>query len=253
MTPGIPAGEAASQAETASSQRFSRIGRLPAASGLEVARPGFSDPRCRRAARGKEILMRTSSRLLSVFALAASAFLVTAPPAARAAAAPEPAPEPAPEHFVGHLIDTMASARFTRPFILEIDRYASAAEAQRLTGVLAARGRLGLRDDLWKSNAGYLSVGGGLGYPIAAAFVEDTPAGRTIRVFLDRPLGFFETQYYFRSYRYPFTVIELTVDKDGNGEGRFILAANLQSRGADTLEVESLGAMPFRLLHVRAS
>ena len=193
--------------------------------------------------------MRSSSRLLSVFALAASAFLVTAPTAARAAAAPEPAPE----HFVGHLINTMASARFTRPFILEIDRYASAADAQRLTGVLAARGRLGLRDDLWKSNAGYLSVGGGLGYPIAAAFVEDTPAGRTIRVFLDRPLGFFETQYYFRSYRYPFTVIELTVDKDGNGEGRFILAANLRSRGADTLEVESLGAMPFRLLHVRAS
>jgi hypothetical protein len=189
--------------------------------------------------------MRTSTRLLTAIALATSVFLFTAPTLARAAGNPQ--------RFVGHLIDTMASARFTRPFVLEIDRFASAADARRLTGVLAARGPLGLRDDFWRSNAGYLSIGGGLGYPVAAAFEQDTPSGRTIRVFLDRPLGFFETQYYSRSYRYPFTVVELNVDKNGNGEGRFILAANLQSRGAETLEVESLGVMPFRLLHLRAT
>jgi hypothetical protein len=196
-------------------------------------------------ARGEEITMRTSTRLLTLFALATSAFLITAPTLARAAGNPE--------HFVGHLVNTMASARFTRPFILEINRYASEADARRLTSVLAARGPLGLRDDFWRSNAGYLSIGGGLGYPIAAAFAEDTPSGRTIRVLLDRPLGFFETQYYSRSYRYPFTVVELNVDKNGNGEGRFILAAHLQSHGAETLEVESLGVMPFRLLHLRAT
>jgi hypothetical protein len=188
--------------------------------------------------------MRTSTRLLSIFALATSALLITAPTAARAAAGSE--------QFVGHLINTTASARFTRPFTLEIDRYGSQADAQRLTGVLAARGQLALRDELWRRNAGYLSIGGGLGYPIAAAFSEETPSGRTIRVFLDRPLGFLETQYFRRSYSYPFTVIELSLDKNGNGEGLFIAAAKLQWHG-DTLEVESLGVMPNRLLHVRAS
>jgi hypothetical protein len=193
--------------------------------------------------------MRTTIRLLSVFALAMSAFSSAAPAAAQAAPA-APAAQGS-EHFVGHLVNTTASARSTSPFILEIDRYANQADAQQLTGTLAARGQLALRDQLWNSNAGYISIGGRLGYPIAAAFVVETPTGRTIRVLVDRPLGFFETQYYSRSFRYPFAVVELNLDKNGNGEGNFIAAARLQQRG-ETLEITSLGTMPFRLLHVRA-
>jgi hypothetical protein len=188
--------------------------------------------------------MRKTTRLLSVLALATFALSFSAPTAARAAQGSE--------LFVGHLVNTMASARFASPFVLQIDRWATQGDAQRLTGVLAARGEYALREDLWKSQAGYVRVGGRIAYPIAAAFVEETPSGRTIRVLLDRPLGFFETQYYSRSYHYPFAVVELNLDRNGKGEGRFIAAAKLQVRG-DTLEIESLGPLPMRLLHVRAS
>jgi hypothetical protein len=165
-----------------------------------------------------------------------------------AAAAVEPAAQP--EHFTGSLVNTMAGARFSQPFILSVDRFASDADLQRLAGILAARGPYFLRDELWKENAGYLRIGGRIGYPIAAVFAQETPAGRSLRVVLNRPLSSFEVAHYTRSSKYPFSVVELNLDKNGKGEGHFIAAAKMQLEGK-TLEIESLGVQPLRLLAVR--
>jgi len=81
---------------------------------------------------------------------------------------------------------------------------------------------------------------------------NETPAGRTIHVVMNRVLSPFEVQYYTRSSRYPFAVIELNLDKNGRGDGRLIAAARLRWQG-DTLEIESLGNQPFRLLAVQTN
>jgi hypothetical protein len=60
----------------------------------------------------------------------------------------------------------------------------------------------------------------------------------------------FEVQYSTRSSKYPFSLIELTVDRNGHGEGRLIGAAKLRMRGNE-LSFESLGTQPLRLLDVR--
>jgi hypothetical protein len=174
----------------------------------------------------------------------------TAPAAASAAASV--APSAHPDQFTGSLVNTVAGARFSQPFILSVDHYAGDAEVHRLTGLLAEKGPYPLRDELWKHSAGYLRIGGHIGYPVAAVLSQDTATGRKLTVVLNRPLSPFEVQYYARSSMYPFTVLELDLDQSGAGHGTLIGAAKMQMHG-DTLTIESLGVQPLRLLAVRAS
>jgi hypothetical protein len=188
--------------------------------------------------------MRASRKsvLIPVLVLAAAASTAIAAGAAAAH----------PDQFTGSLVNTAAGARSSRPFILSVDHYADEAEVQRLTGVLAEKGAYSLRDELWKHSAGYLSIGGRIGLPVAAVLSQETAAGRKLTVVLNRPLSAFEVQYFTRSSKYPFSVLELELDQNGQGEGKLIAAAKMRMRG-DTLTIESLGTQPLRLLAVRAS
>jgi hypothetical protein len=194
--------------------------------------------------------MRTPRKSLLIPALvlaAAAGTAIAAGTAAAAAAAPAH-----PDQFTGSLVNTVAGARFSEPFTLSVDHYADDAEVHHLTGVLAENGPFSLRDELWKRPAGYLSIGGRIGYPVAAVLSQDTATGRKLTVVLNRPLSAFEVQYYNRSSMYPFSVLELNLDQRGEGQGTLIGAARMRMRG-DTLEIQSLGIQPLRLLAVRAS
>jgi hypothetical protein len=188
--------------------------------------------------------MRTQIKFLAIPALAMAAALGAAIAAGAAAEHPD--------QFTGNMVNTLG-VRFNQPFVLSVDRYAGAAEVQRLTGTLAAKGQYSLRDELWRQpSAGYLSVGGRLGYPVAAVLSQETPTGHTLHVVLNRPLSGREVQYFARSSKYPFTVLEINVDNNGRGEGSLLAAARMQMHG-DTLEFVSLGIQPVRLLAVRTS
>ncbi|HVR10627.1 MAG TPA: hypothetical protein VMW75_21455 [Thermoanaerobaculia bacterium] len=188
--------------------------------------------------------MKTSTRWYAIPALVMGAVLGTAIAAGAVAEHPD--------EYTGNMVNTVGGARFNQPFVLSVDHYADDADVRRLTGTLAAKGQYSLRDELWhERSAGYLRVGGRLGYPVAAVLSQQTPNGRTLHVVLNRPLGAREVQYFTRSSKYPFTVLELSVDSNGKGEGRLLGAAKMQMHG-DTLEFVSLGIQPVRLLAVRA-
>jgi hypothetical protein len=191
--------------------------------------------------------MRKHAKLLKILGPAFAAALAMA-----VAAGAVPATADHPEQFTGSLVNMVAGARFSQPFILSIDRYSSAADVQRFASTLSSTGAYSLVDELWRQSAGYVSVGGRLGYPVSVVLANETPAGRTIHVVMNRVLSPFEVQYYTRSSRYPFAVIELNLDKNGRGDGRLIAAARLRWQG-DTLEIESLGNQPFRLLAVQTN
>ncbi|HLX07079.1 MAG TPA: hypothetical protein VKY89_04375 [Thermoanaerobaculia bacterium] len=188
-------------------------------------------------------------RVRSKFLIPALAIAVTAG-AAMAGASTGGAAATQPERFTGNLVDTLATARASRPFILSVDHITDVSEIQRFNGVLTGQGLYHLRDELWKQNAGYLSIGGGLGYPVAAVLSQETPNGRLLRVVLNRPEWIREVQSYARSSKYPFTVLELKLDQNGKGDGLVIGAAKLQLQG-DDLQIKSLGSIPLRLLDVR--
>lgn len=138
----------------------------------------------------------------------------------------------------------------TAPVVIHIDHYSSEAEIAKLKGILADKGPNALRDALWDLEAGYIRVGGGLGYPIAVATSRpDGKGGRVIRLMLDRPLSYRELVNDALTRDYPFSYVELNLN--GNkGEGKFIAAAKV-SITAGTVDIESYGIQPWRLLNVK--
>lgn len=184
----------------------------------------------------------------ALVAAVAGALLASAAFAAVARSSPGYAPHP--EQFTGNLVNTVGSARWTQPFTVEIDRYTSGDELHRMVGTLESKGQFNLRDQLWHKTVGNFSVGGRIGYPIAAVLTQDTPDGRMIRLLVDRPIAELEVLHPTHTERYPFSMIELHIDRNGRGQGVFVAAARLEARD-DQLAFESYGVQPLRLLNVR--
>lgn len=138
----------------------------------------------------------------------------------------------------------------TSPVMIHIDRYSTEAEVQKLAGILKDKGPDALRDALWDLEAGYIRVGGGLGYPIAVARSRPTDKGRVVRIMMDRPISFRESVSNARTLDYPFSYIEMTLDNNGKGEGRFFAAAQV-TMTAGTVDIESYSPQPLRLLGVQ--
>lgn len=159
------------------------------------------------------------------------------------------------ERFTANLVDPAGNfgrGSSTAPVLIHIDHYSSDAEVQRLAGILSQKGPSALRDALWDREDGFIRVGGGLGYPIAAA--RSRPGengGRVIRIMIDRPISQREVIENTRTVEYPFTFIEIKLDRNGKGEGQFYAAAKVRMSGG-TLDVESFSPQPLRLLTVTA-
>lgn len=152
------------------------------------------------------------------------------------------------EEFTATLVDMEGGGSTT--IVIRIDQYSTDAEIQKLKEVLAEKGQNALRDALWDVEKGHLRVGANLGYPIAVARQRATENGRVIRLGIVRPLSFRELISGALSTDYPFSRIELVLDKDGKGEGEMIAAAKVSLEG-DSIEIESYTARPLKLLNVR--
>lgn len=153
------------------------------------------------------------------------------------------------ERFTANLVDPQGRATVA-PVTINIQSYTSDAEVRRLAGILSQKGPNALRDALWDLEAGYIRVGGGLGYPIAVARSTNTESGRIVRLMMDRPIAFWESWNSTRSLDYPFSYIELRLDRNGKGEGQMIPAAQVSLSGGN-VDVEGLGFQPVRLLNVQ--
>jgi hypothetical protein len=55
-----------------------------------------------------------------------------------------------------------------------------------------------------------------------------------------------------RSRRYEFGFVDMTLDAGGRGTGTMIAAGKVTLLEGDTVEIESLGVVPVRLMNVRA-
>lgn len=155
--------------------------------------------------------------------------------------------------FTGNLVAPAGTAARsgTAPVVIHIDHYTEDAEVQRLQGILQQKGANALRDALWDQEAGYIRIGGSLGYPIAAARSHKTPDGGTIvRLMIDRPIAQYEVINNLRTVDYPFAFVELKLDRTGKGEGQLYQAAKVSLTGDDRLEVENYSPQPLRLLAV---
>jgi hypothetical protein len=134
-----------------------------------------------------------------------------------------------------------------------IDRWSSDAEREKLIQVFMEKGPNKLLDALQATKrVGYIRAPQTLGWDLRyARQVEGEDGGRSIIILTDRPINFYEARNQARTMDYPFTLIQLQLDKDGNGEGRASVATKITyNKKKNTVELENYGTQPVMLTKV---
>jgi hypothetical protein len=93
-----------------------------------------------------------------------------------------------------------------------------------------------------------------LGYNIRYAYQFPLPeGGKRIVIALDRYITFWEARNQPRSFDYPFTLIQIQLDKDGKGEGKMSVATKIKfDKKENRIELENYASEPVRLQNVKA-
>jgi hypothetical protein len=120
-----------------------------------------------------------------------------------------------------------------------------------VAAALADRGDDGLFDALRDSpRVGFIRTPDNLSYNIRFARSEQTTYGRRIVLAVDRVLTFWSSAR-SAAIEYPFTVIELRLDRDSRGEGKMSLTTRVVCEGAGMIALEDYANEPIRLEAVR--
>lgn len=138
------------------------------------------------------------------------------------------------------------------PVDIVVERYTTDAESARLLALFKEKGPDALLDALRDTpRVGYIRTPDSLAYDLhyaRQAPLED--GGKRIVLATDRPIGFWEAANRPRSMDYPFTLIELRVNDEGEGEGKLSIATKVTLNGP-VLALENYGNQPVMLNQVR--
>jgi hypothetical protein len=136
---------------------------------------------------------------------------------------------------------------------ITIKRWSTSAETQRLQKVLTEKGQDRLLDALQDvKSVGTIRTPNNLAYDLRFAAIEPGEDGGT-RIFLatDRPVSYWEAVNRPRVSDYPFTFIELRLDKNGEGVGKLNLATKINlSKDGKMIELENFDSQPISLNEV---
>ena len=99
---------------------------------------------------------------------------------------------------------------------------------------------------------GSVRTPGTLRWAIRYSQITEEDGRRRIFLVTDRPLSFAEIAEQSRTIKYPFTVIELFVDKNGEGAGNLHQAVRIQALGRRrVLGLENYATAPVKLTEVK--
>jgi len=110
-----------------------------------------------------------------------------------------------------------------------IDRWTTDPQRDKLMETFQKQGAKALLGALQDQPAvGSIRTPNSLAYDLRyARELPGEDGGRRIILATDRPIGFAEATSGSRSLEYPFTVIEMRLDRDGRGEGKLSIATKL--------------------------
>jgi hypothetical protein len=162
------------------------------------------------------------------------------------------------EKFTAFAIN-MNSGPSTATVDIAIDRWSTDAERDKLLGIINEGKDVNrMNQDLLREvqrmpKAGYLRLPQTLGWDIHYARQHpNDDGGRTIVVATDRPVGFAEARNQPRSMDYPFTIIEMRLDKENKGQGKLIYGTKLYiDKKSKNLVLENYAQQPVRLNEIR--
>jgi hypothetical protein len=157
-------------------------------------------------------------------------------------------------------IATGANARVD----IRINTWSTAAERERLITTMLEKGSNALLKELQKApvkgrfriptarppDPHHLSLGLDIRYAWQVPLPE---GGKRIVLAMDRYIGFAEARNQPRSIDYPFTLIQIHIDKDGKGEGKMAVATKIKfDKEKKVIELENYATEPVRLNNLTA-
>ena len=140
---------------------------------------------------------------------------------------------------------------------LYVNSYTSDAEAKTMAALLVEAGPDALLKALEKAKSkGKITLSGRVGfYDLKLIRSHKTPEGRRIYAVGDRPVGFLEAYAGNRSLDYPFGILQLELKTNEKGKeegvGALIYSARIKVLDGKSIDVESYGIAPIRLMGVR--
>jgi hypothetical protein len=162
------------------------------------------------------------------------------------------------EQFTGFAIN-MNSGPSTATVDFTIERWSTDEERNRLLGILQEE------KDVYRANqkllnalqelpkVGYIRTPQTLAWDLRYARqspLED--GGRRIVLGTDRPIGFREARNQPRTMDYPFTIVEVQLDKNDKGVGKILAGTKLFiDKKTNNLVLENYGQQPVRFNEIR--
>jgi hypothetical protein len=135
-----------------------------------------------------------------------------------------------------------------------VDRWSSEAQRSRLLDVLTNQGPERLLDAIQdQPKVGYIRTSTSLAWDLR--YAHRTPGedgGERVVVITDRPIAFWETASGARTLDYPFTVVDIRMPREGDGQGMLSVAAMITRDAGGEITIENWGTQPIRLTHVHA-
>jgi hypothetical protein len=140
---------------------------------------------------------------------------------------------------------------------LYVNSYTTDAEAKSMATLLVEAGPDALLKALEKTKSkGKITLSGRVGfYDLKLIRSHKTPTGRRIYAVGDRPVGFLEVYAGNRSLDYPFGILQLDLKTNEKGKeegvGTLIYSAKIKVLSGNSIDVETYGIDPIRLMGVR--
>jgi hypothetical protein len=157
------------------------------------------------------------------------------------------------EHFTATALVNNNLGAGAGTVLIDISRWSTTAERDRLLNVLDRKGASKLLDELQDTTpVGRIRTPDSLGYDLHYASQTPTESGgRRIVLATDRPIGFWEAYRGSRTLDYPFTVIQIEMPAEGTGKGTLSYATKVIKQG-NNIVLENFATQPVMLTEVRA-
>ncbi len=137
---------------------------------------------------------------------------------------------------------------------LVVNRWSTDGDRDRLMSVMMNKGPEKLLDALQDMpRMGYIKTPDRIGWDIHfARKVPGKDGGERVVLLTDRRIGFWEAANRPRSIDYPFTVIELRLNGDGEGEGKMSVATKIiPDKENNIVTLENYDIQPVLLTNIR--
>jgi hypothetical protein len=137
---------------------------------------------------------------------------------------------------------------------ITVNRWSTDAQRDALVAVATSKGEDKLLDALQDMPVmGHFGAPGNLSWDIHFARKMPLPdGGERVTLITDRRIGFWEAANQPRSIDYPFTVIELQLNRDGEGEGKMSIATKvIYDKKTNMISLENIETSPVQLGNVR--